>query len=148
MMEDVECKLLCTTPEAIPKEDAEFMAERVKENYAINWLIDGLPAARQRIDERGEENKQVFYGIGFELGYVKDDQTAHINNHWNIEIMYHTREEDNFRVVGVLVYPLSINNQLANGQVSCSATGNGGQEFKYDGKDRITYTYSVTWKVS
>ncbi|KAG2180015.1 hypothetical protein INT43_003802 [Umbelopsis isabellina] len=145
MMEDVECKLLCTT--SINKEDAEFMAERVKENYAINWLIDGLPAARQRTDERGEENKQTFYGIGFELGYMQGTN-AHINNHYHIEIMYHTREEDNYRVVGVLVFPQSINNQLASGQLSCSGNGNGGQEFKYDGKDTITYTYRVAWKES
>jgi transmembrane 9 superfamily protein 2/4 len=143
MMENVPCKQLCTP---IPKEDAEFMVERVKENYAINWLIDGLPAARKRKDERSEGSEQEFYGIGFELGYMKDT-SAHINNHYHIQIMYHTREEDNYRVVGVLVYPQSLNNQLANGQVSCTGGGNGGQEFKFDGKDTITYTYSVAWEV-
>jgi transmembrane 9 superfamily protein 2/4 len=62
MLEDTECKLLCTTP-AIPKEDAEFITERVKENYAINWLIDGLPAARNAKDERAEGDEREFYGM-------------------------------------------------------------------------------------
>ncbi|CAO3660956.1 unnamed protein product [Umbelopsis vinacea] len=142
MMEDVDCKLLCTT-DAIPKEDAEFITERVKENYAINWLIDGLPAARKRKDERAEGDDKEFYGIGFELGYA---EMGYVNTHYSIEIRYHAREDDNYRVVGVLVTPNSSNAKEVNGEVSCAPSG--AHQFKFDGKDTITYTYSVTWAAS
>jgi transmembrane 9 superfamily protein 2/4 len=141
MMEDVDCKLLCTT-DAIPKEDAEFITERVKENYAINWLIDGLPAARKRKDERAEGDDKEFYGIGFELGYA---EMGYVNTHYSIEIRYHAREDDNYRVVGVLVTPNSSNAKEVNGEVSCAPSG--AHQFNFDGKDTITYTYSVTWTV-
>jgi len=142
MMQNEECKLLCTT-EPIPKEDAEFITERVKENYAINWLIDGLPAARNRTDERAEGDNKEFYGIGFELGYA---EKGYVNTHYSIEIRYHAREDDNYRVVGVLVFPWSHNTKEVNGQVTCEPSG--AHEFKYDNTDTITYTYSVNWVAS
>jgi transmembrane 9 superfamily protein 2/4 len=144
MLEDTECRKLCTTA-PIPKEDAEFITERVKENYAINWLIDGLPAARNAKDDRAEGDEREFYGIGFELGYA---EKSYMNTHYSIEIKYHAREDDNYRVVGVVVRPVSRDTKEENGQISCAPTGTGPYQFKYDDKDTITYTYSVTWIVS
>jgi transmembrane 9 superfamily protein 2/4 len=41
------CKTLCD-PVTIPAEDAKFINERIKEDYALNWLVDGLPAAEMK----------------------------------------------------------------------------------------------------
>lgn len=144
MLEDTECKLLCTTP-AIPKEDAEFITERVKENYAINWLIDGLPAARNAKDERAEGDEREFYGIGFPLGYTYAEKD-YVNTHYSIQIKYHAREDDNYRVVGVVVLPVSRNTKEENGELNCAPSGP--YQFQYNNKDTITYSYSVEWVVS
>ncbi|CAO3696348.1 unnamed protein product [Umbelopsis ramanniana] len=141
MLEDTECKLLCTTP-AIPKEDAEFITERVKENYAINWLIDGLPAARNAKDERAEGDEREFYGIGFPLGYTYAEKD-YVNTHYSIQIKYHAREDDNYRVVGVVVLPVSRNTKEENGELNCAPSGP--YQFQYNNKDTITYSYSVEW---
>ena len=60
MLEDQEsCMTLCTT--IIPAEDAKFINERIKQDYAINMLVDQLPAAESKMDSRTGE---VFYDIG------------------------------------------------------------------------------------
>ncbi|KAG5460313.1 MAG: hypothetical protein BJ554DRAFT_7653, partial [Olpidium bornovanus] len=45
-----KCGVLCR--QTIPKEDAKFINERIRENYAINWLVDGLPAATKKKDHK------------------------------------------------------------------------------------------------
>ena len=47
MLEEVQCRTLCES--SVPGEDAVFVNERIKENYALNWLVDGLPAAEMRM---------------------------------------------------------------------------------------------------
>jgi transmembrane 9 superfamily protein 2/4 len=60
MLEDQEsCLTLCTIN--IPAEDAKFINERIRQDYAINMLIDQLPAAESKMDNR---TKEVFYDIG------------------------------------------------------------------------------------
>ncbi|SCV04344.1 LAMI_0H15368g1_1 [Lachancea mirantina] len=68
MLEDKECVALCE--QTIPAEDAKFINKLIKNGFFQNWLVDGLPAARQVRDER---TKEVFYSQGFELGYVDSD---------------------------------------------------------------------------
>lgn len=65
MLENKQCTALCTT--TIPAEDAKFINKLIKNGFFQNWLIDGLPAARQVYDSRTKTN---FYGAGFELGIV------------------------------------------------------------------------------
>lgn len=99
MKVDEKCKLLCN--QTVPSEDAKFINQRIRENYAINWLIDGLPAASKKLDAK---THTYFNSIGFELG----DQTAaepSLNNHYEITIQYHTQDKNKYRVVGVIVKP-------------------------------------------
>lgn len=82
MLEDVDCKLLCTS--TIPAEDAKFINERIKEDYAVNFLVDGLPAAEMKEDNRTQE---VFYDIGFNLGNDEEERfkfNPAFNNHYDI----------------------------------------------------------------
>jgi hypothetical protein len=61
----------------MPAEDAVFVNERIRERYAVNWLIDGLPAGmfsvRQTYDEADlptakakvdADQGTVFYSVG------------------------------------------------------------------------------------
>ena len=47
MLEEVQCRTLCEA--AVPAEDATFINDRIRESYAMNWLVDGLPAAEMRM---------------------------------------------------------------------------------------------------
>ncbi|KAG5728849.1 Transmembrane 9 superfamily member 1, partial [Termitomyces sp. T112] len=59
------CQTLCTV-EDVTGEEAKFINDRIKEDYELNWLVDGLPAATMKIDTR---NGDVFFDQGFNLGY-------------------------------------------------------------------------------
>ena len=136
MLEEKECVSLCK--KTIPGNDAKFINKLIKNGFFQNWLIDGLPAARNVSDKR---TKTSFYGAGFELGFVEvtqgtaseatpntaettnqgvelDTRDGHnmvqtyehpyFTNHYDIRIEYHDRGEGNYRVVGVIVNPVSI----------------------------------------
>ncbi len=53
MLKNETCVKLCDV--VIPQEDAGFMAERIREGYSINYLVDGLPVAQQVILEDTHE---------------------------------------------------------------------------------------------
>lgn len=83
-MKEESCKLLCKA--TIPGEDAKFINERIKEDYAINWLVDGLPAAEEKIDRRTNE---TFYDVGFNLGEDEGElyqEIPALNNHYDIYV--------------------------------------------------------------
>ena len=41
--------------------NAKFINERIKEDYSVNWLVDGLPAAEMKEDIN---TNKTFYDIG------------------------------------------------------------------------------------
>ncbi|GAA5797421.1 hypothetical protein HPULCUR_002805 [Helicostylum pulchrum] len=132
---DEENKVLCTT-EPIPEKDVLFINECIKNDYALNWVVDDLPAAHISNDERTSEE---YYSIGFALGLHNNNQ-AELNNHYNITIEYHPREERKFRVVGVLVSSSSRNQKVENDVL---APSKGPLVLK--GGEQVVYTYSVKW---
>jgi len=120
MLQDNDtCRTLCVTPD-VTGEEAKFINDRIREDYAINWLIDGLPAAEMKVESK---TKELFFDMGFNLG---DNEGEHqnlpaLNNHYEIVLRsvsfltygcsppnfcrYHKPTPDTFRVVGVLVWP-------------------------------------------
>lgn len=67
----------------VPRGDAKFINDRIREDYAINWLVDGLPAAEMKRDLKTGE---IFFDMGFNLG---DDEGSYadmpaLNNHYDI----------------------------------------------------------------
>ncbi|KAI8391495.1 uncharacterized protein BYT42DRAFT_197298 [Radiomyces spectabilis] len=148
MKKDRHCQLLCET-DAIPKPDAEFITQTIADGYAINWVIDGLPAATEKaIENNDEQNTQEhYYNIGFNLGYTANN-VAYLNNHYNIVVYYNVRPDNAYRVVGVVVYPASKNfKRKTDGSVDCDPNALAFQ-LKGDGSDKVLYTYDVTWKES
>lgn len=75
------CRELCTV--SIPAEDTTFINDRIREDYALNWLVDGLPAAEMKVDLKTGD---LFFDMGFNLG--NDDPPNHeqplLNNHYDI----------------------------------------------------------------
>ena len=75
------CRTLCTTN--IPSTDGKFINDRIKEDYALNWLVDGLPAAEMKQDSKTQE---IFFDMGFNLGNDEGDyaEMPALNNHYDI----------------------------------------------------------------
>lgn len=96
------CQTLCVVPD-VTGEQAKFINDRIREDYALNWLIDGLPAAEMKIDTR---NGDLFFDMGFNLG--NDDPPLHempaLNNHYEIVLrcvhcrLLHTVFADSFQI--------------------------------------------------
>lgn len=97
------CKQLCVAP--VNKDQAKFINARIRENYNINWLVDGLPAGHIRV---GSEGNKAAYSIGFPLGSdVEGRKAPKLHNHYEILIEYHhNKVKDSLRVVGIAVRPI------------------------------------------
>lgn len=97
MLENTTCQLLCES--TVPAADAKFLNERIKEDYAMNWLVDGLPVAEMLRDIATGE---IYYSIGFELGSDADAGKAQLYNHYNFYIesadLPHSSAEANMRL--------------------------------------------------
>ncbi|KAI0000500.1 Nonaspanin TM9SF [Russula vinacea] len=105
MLEDNgTCKSLCIS--SIPADDAKFINDRIREDYALNWLVDGLPAAEMKIDIKSGD---MFFDMGFNLGNDDgpNEEQPQLNNHYDIVLRYHTPSSGKHRIVGVLVWPSS-----------------------------------------
>ena len=90
MLENNTCSILChstiTASATEGQGDAGFINDRILDGYSLNWLIDGLPAARVRMDS---ESRDTFYSVGFELGSFDSSGVPLLNNHYDIIVEYH-----------------------------------------------------------
>lgn len=78
--------------------------------YHNNWIVDNLPSAH-KVEFDGEDDPETRFWHGFPVGYVSEtDKKAYVNNHVNLEIMYHPVEHDpsSYRIVRFTVEPFSI----------------------------------------
>ncbi|KAJ3074413.1 hypothetical protein HDU98_011290 [Podochytrium sp. JEL0797] len=142
MLEDQKCTILCKDEISMSAVDAIFVNERIKEKYSMNWVIDQLPAAKLTSDKRtGKE----YYHLGFDLGYFNAEKsTAYLNNYFDIRIQYNAVDDKNFRVVGALVYPHSIEDAkecVYNADVAPL-------QLSETKATKFQYAYSVTWEKS
>ncbi|OMJ15958.1 Transmembrane 9 superfamily protein [Smittium culicis] len=103
MKADTSCQLLCEAE--VPADGINFISNRIRENYRMNWLIDGLAAA-----QKTENNLDL--SLGFPLGYVENDK-VHLNNHYDIELHYHTVNEKYYRVSSDITWATRWDNYLA-----------------------------------
>ncbi|TYJ56798.1 hypothetical protein B9479_002408 [Cryptococcus floricola] len=141
MLENSTCQKLCQS--SVPKDDAKFINDRIKEDYGLNFLIDGLPSSEMKRDSKTGE---IFLDAqGFNLGDDETDPThPALNNHYDIYIQYHARDEHHFRVVGVLVYPRSVNSLVA-GSSQPDCFNNAQYHLNEETGNEFFYTYSVSF---
>ncbi|CAH7686254.1 hypothetical protein BY996DRAFT_6827124 [Phakopsora pachyrhizi] len=132
------CKRLCQTD--VPAQDATFVNQAINDHYAFNWLVDGLPAAELKRDDR---TGRTFYSIGFALGLAQKPTPA-LHNHYNIFLEYHERD-GKFRVVGALVWPASLD---AASSEKCDIGTSQMMRLSEEKDNPVTYTYNVIWTES
>ncbi|KAJ1533317.1 hypothetical protein HK096_005387, partial [Nowakowskiella sp. JEL0078] len=148
---DESCKLLC--PVTVPAKDAVIINQAIRDKYMMNWVVDGLPVAKEKLDL---DSGKRFYSIGFELGDVSQkDGRPFLNNHYIFVIQYH-KDRDVHHVVGVLVWPFSM--EKLDNSASCIPPpvpeGNFSEDvYKHlyldeNNDNKIQYSYNVEWKES
>ncbi|KAK9249571.1 Endomembrane protein 70-domain-containing protein [Lipomyces tetrasporus] len=143
MLKNESCKTLCT--QTYDPRAAKFVNRRIRQDYALNWLIDGLPAARVKYDEVTDTK---FYSVGFELGTIEADKEPYLSNHYDIIIEYHETRAGKYRVVGVVVLPSSHRTALDNSGVVTNCEVNDKLALNRDTNTQVTFTYSVAWTPS
>ncbi|PWW74603.1 hypothetical protein C7212DRAFT_346106 [Tuber magnatum] len=149
MTKNETCKNLCTRQYEEMK--SKFVNRRIRQNYNINWLVDGLPAATLDDGDGYEE----YYSQGFPLGRVVQEGDArkpvpHLNNHYNILIDYHEipgRKASQFRVVGVVVKPVSLSSKV-DGEGNADCDDETPVILNENGQTEVVFTYSVFWRPS
>ncbi|KAH7926733.1 hypothetical protein BV22DRAFT_1155384 [Leucogyrophana mollusca] len=138
------CKTLCVEPD-IPPEDAKFINDRIREDYALNWLVDGLPAAESKIDLKTGD---LFFDMGFNLGNDDDQEHPYLYNHYEIVLRYHQPSPGNYRIVGVLVWPTSRGDSHEDTATPNCEGDVRPQILSESYNTTIRYTYRVTWNES
>jgi transmembrane 9 superfamily member 2/4 len=146
MARNETCKRLCET--TYDKTSAHFVNKRIAQGYALNWLVDGLPAGQQ-IEERSGAS---YYSPGFQVGEVESSgpdarPVTVFHNHYDIGIQYHEvgNNPEQLRVVGVVVEPWS--KSYADGNVDCSEAHEV-LVLSESGDTKVQFTYSVYWTKS
>jgi transmembrane 9 superfamily protein 2/4 len=123
--ENTACEFLCA--KKYEAEDTAAFTEKIEQEYTVNWILDGLPAAVRMYDEANPAD--VHYERGFPLGYAAPDgETGEMRyllfNHIQFFILYHqedgkaevdpedaptaTKEGIKYRIVGFEVEPYSV----------------------------------------
>lgn len=148
MLENSTCKDLCGEVK-IDQVSAHFVNRRINQGFALNWLVDGLPAG-QLIEDEITQTK--FYSQGFALG-SNEQKEAHLNNHYDILIDYHEVSAEQYRVVGVIVQPDSRStsqNGDGNAVKNWGFCGEGSPKLTLSEAEEteIRWTYSVYWRPS
>ncbi|KAI0132986.1 hypothetical protein BJ170DRAFT_615944 [Xylariales sp. AK1849] len=146
MGQNESCNLLCEVN--YERTSAHFVNKRITQGYALNWLVDGLPAGQQIIDEI---TQTTFYSPGFQMGQVdatNQDPRPVFNNHYDIVIEYHEvgQRSDQLRVVGVIVQPWS--RDYGGKTPDCTNENLAPVVLAEDGNTKVQFTYSVYWTKS
>lgn len=147
MKTNESCKTLCV--EKFDQKSSHFVNRRIAQGFALNWLVDSLPAGQLFEDETTDTK---VYSPGFALGR-NDEKNMHLNNHYDIWIDYHEVSEDKFRVVGVIVQPDSRKTQAEGDGNAVHNQGHCGygsppMTLNEIGETEVTWTYSVYWRPS
>ncbi|KAH9993906.1 Nonaspanin [Xylariaceae sp. FL0662B] len=120
------------------------------QGYALNWLVDGLPAGQNLLDDL---TGTTFYSPGFAMGSISTtdpDGPTFFNNHYDIVIEYHKvrGQTDQLRVVGVIIQPSS--RAYTGNDYDCNDNQMPPVILKEDDgvETEVTFTYSVYWTES
>lgn len=144
MAQNETCKALCKGVK-YDMSSAHFVNRRIAQGFALNWLIDGLPAG-QLIEDEVTQTK--FYSQGFALG-SGDEKDMHLNNHYDIIIDYHQVSAGQYRVVGIIVQPESRKGTLeGNDKEPNCGQGSGPVTLSETTETTVNFSYGVYWRES
>eukprot|EP00002_Diphylleia_rotans_P008454 TRINITY_DN182_c0_g3_i1.p1 TRINITY_DN182_c0_g3~~TRINITY_DN182_c0_g3_i1.p1 ORF type:complete len:637 (-),score=136.16 TRINITY_DN182_c0_g3_i1:126-2036(-) len=157
---DFRCQVLCKREYS--KNEVKEFAEKVSDEYRVNWILDNLPAATPRkYHEAGSEKVVTTYELGFPLGFVGTANHGavkkgfrYVNNHVSMTVKYHADESASTpgtRVVGFETHARSVAHTWrdANAQQpsSCSSIETAAPQ-DVEASGEITWTYDVIWEPS
>lgn len=139
---DKPCARICDR--IINRNTSKRVVEMIKNEYMIEWAIDGIPGATTLIDEDEKGKPKKFYVKGFPIGFIEND-VAYLHNHVMLVIRWHKEFDDPNKktIVGFEVYPKSVSD------FHCPGASRNYERFKVDlDQERllIPYTYSVYWR--
>lgn len=158
------CKVLCDEQSYTAEQTAAF-AERIDEEYVVDWVLDNMPAAVLMYDEEtGDQHLQR----GFPLGYYEEEVDAagnaqryhYLYNHMHFRINYNPfEEEDAVRIVGFEVEPQSVQHQYDGAKFDKKftqlSTCNPAHHVdrtdppqSVDGAQKVIFTYDVHWEAT
>jgi len=172
--QDSQCNVLCA--KTYQEGEVKAFTERIEQEYTVNWIMDGLPAAVRMFDEEVPEN--VHYERGFPLGFsarpggADKDLRYYLFNHVQFVISYHQEDgkatadaaaasDSRFRIVGFEVEPFTVKHAKADpgkadwaGNLkTCTATRPVSREedepqtVDTPGTE-VVFTYDVVWRRS
>ncbi|KAJ4139185.1 Transmembrane 9 super member 2 [Fusarium oxysporum] len=133
------CKPLCKVK--YTEKSVQFVKSRIEQGYSLEWLVDGLPAGQEVLDQL---TGTTFYNPRFLLGQDDKDDNILFNNHYEIAIEYHevNKDPNQRRVVGVVVQPSS---KEYGGEADCA---NHPPIVLSGGEQHVAFSYSVIWRKS
>lgn len=147
MLKSLQCKQLCQS--TYSKTDSAFVNRNIRAGYNYNWIIDGLPAAKRVKEIRTNSD---FYSSGFPIGEVDEENKPHLYSHFDINIEYHERSANQYRVVGVTVVPSSLDRSnvdaLKASPEDLCKPDLPPVILSKDSEKKVLYTYSVKFEKS
>ncbi|KAK6727638.1 hypothetical protein RB195_005372 [Necator americanus] len=148
MKKNVACASACTStsPVEVSAVAARRLMDRIKEDYHAHLLVDNLPSAtKYEVPKTGE----IFYDLGYKIGWVGEDGKVFLNNHLDIVMLYHEHMPGLYRVVGFEVKPRSVKAVTFDSNKECSGFDKDMNFFELKEEDqKIHWTYSVFWEPS
>lgn len=143
------CKVLCN--KKLGKKAKNLFRRRIDRDYAVNWIVDNLPAATKYVRTDGTTQEYVFMN-GFPVGLLQNGR-YYVHNHVRITLSYHSNPQDytGFRIVGFEVEPRSITQSVRDegGGVNSATCMTGVADmFNLEDHNDIWYTYDVVWVYS
>jgi len=152
-------KVLCKKD--LTANEAKTFAQRIKEDYRVQMIMDNLPAATRMISELPDGRTVTMYDRGYRLGFMGAKEfpgtvpkTPYVNNHLRFIVKYHKDEKfTGSRLVGFEVEAFSVKHaykgtwgkdaQLTSVPLSPDLLPQPmGQAGEY------IFTYDVTWEES
>ena len=154
------CNSLCTV--SLSGSDVAEFKTRIDQDYNVNFMVDGLPAAALGLLEDGSK----LYARGIPIGGVERDTGFYfLYNHHKLAVSVHedpAHAYPGFRVVGFDVTPLSVEqpNKVVD---SCEAAADAAapgmpaeaephmiifSDAAKQGPVNVTFSYDVTWQPS
>lgn len=111
------CKVLCRAE--YTAQQGQAFAERIADEYTVDWMLDNLPAAVRLYAEDNRDD--VYYEREFPLGFEdKATGAKYLFNHIRFTIKYNPNEdEQGVRIVGFEVEPFRCGRCLAGCVVLC-----------------------------
>ncbi|EEC45890.1 predicted protein [Phaeodactylum tricornutum CCAP 1055/1] len=154
MKNDMFCEQLCMADLGRgeqPGVQPNKFVKAIRKNYHNNWIVDNLSSAK--VTTR--------YWKGFPVGFIGKDGHVYVNNHVNIEIMYHPSdtETDKYHIVRFIVEPFSIKhdfyplmddtNDIDDTHIHTTynmITQSGREPQRASGQ--VLFTYDVKWELN